>query len=52
MIGMTAKIESLEWKEWLGAGGGGERCPSTKAFLKAVRTGGRGRQGKRILDHV
>jgi len=52
MIGMTVKLESLDWKEWLFFGGGRNRCPSSKKLLKAVREGESKKVNRWTLDHV
>ena len=52
MIGMTAKLESLDWKEWLFIGGRRDLCPSSKKLLKAVRAGESKEANRRTLDHV
>jgi len=52
MIGMTAILESFEWKEWLLPRGRKERCPSPKNLLQAARKGNSFAVNRRTLDHV
>ncbi|MCJ7681173.1 MAG: hypothetical protein MUP70_10645 [Candidatus Aminicenantes bacterium] len=52
MIGMTVKLESLDWKEWLFIGGRRDSCPSSKKLLKAVRAGESKKVNRRTLEHV